>query len=318
MLTRVERNHATTLTHTFYVGETPTDPTGTPTYAVVDANGTSVTSGNATVVGASSGQVTAALAAQSALKALTITWVAIVGGVSRTEVDYAEVVGGFYFGLAEGRGSDAALANTTTYPTSAVELRRLETEVECDYICDRAFVPRYRRLVLDGSGTTELVLADADLRTIRRIAVADRLDETFTDLGSAALAAVAIGTDRTIRRTDGNVFTEGRRNVIVEYEFGLDAPPPDLVWATKTRLRTRLTMPTSAIPDRAQSFVVAEGGTFRLTMPGAFATGIPEVDAVYGRYSLREGVGGDGGRPVPASRTLDYTPQRWSMFHGAR
>lgn len=317
MLSRVERNHATTLTHTFYVGETATDPSGTPTYSVVDANGTSVASGDATVVGSGTGQVTAALAAQSALKALTITWVATVGGISRTEVDYAEVVGGFYFGLAEGRAAFASLASTSDYPTSAIEGRRLEVEVECDYICDRAFVARYRRLVLDGSGTTELVLADADLRTIRRVALAPALDETFVDLSAAELAAVAPGSDRTIRRTDGSVFTEGRRNVVVEYEFGLDAPPADLVWAAKTRLRTRLTMPTSAIPDRAQSFVVAEGGTFRLTLPGAFATGVPEVDAVYGRYSLREGAGGDG-RAVPASRTLDYTPQRWSMFHGAR
>src|SRR5438045_3936869 len=178
-LSRVAVHRAATLTHTWYVGETPTDPTGTPTYAIVDANGTAVSSGNATVVGSSSGQTTAALAAQNQIRMLTVTWVATVAGGSVTEVEYVEIVSGFYFTLAEGRASDASLSSTSTYPSADIEARRLEVEVECEEICDRAFIPRYRRLVLDGSGTTDLLLRDAEVRTIRRAAMAASPDGTF-------------------------------------------------------------------------------------------------------------------------------------------
>lgn len=321
---RVAKNSgAATITHTWYVGETPTDPTGTPTYDVVDANGTAVTSGNAAITGGSTGTTTFSLASQTITRLLTVTWVATVGGVSRTEVDHVEIVSDYYWTLAAGRASDASLADTSKYPTAALVEKRVEVEVECELICDRAFLPRYRRLVLDGTGTDEIVVLDADLRTLRRASIAPEVDETFVDLTAGELAAVAIDTElRVLRRTDGGAWDEGSRNIVVEYEFGLDRPAPDLVWATKQRLRSRLNMAKTGVPDRAVSFTVEAGGTYRLAMPGAYATGIPEIDAVYARYSLRpiqgSGQDGSGGRSVPASRQLDYTPQRWSIFHGSR
>lgn len=313
-LTRIAYNSgAATLTHTFYVGETPTAPTGTPTYAIVDANGTAVASGNGTLDGTA---VTAALATQALLRNLTVTWTGTVEGSSRSEEDYVEIVGGHFFSTADGRASDQALSSSTKYPTADIELRRLEVEVECEEICDRAFIPRYRRIVVDGNDTRDIVLDDFEIRTIRRVAVAPTIDGTFTDLTAAQLAALAPLEDRTLRRTDGNVWTFGNSNIIVEYEYGLNRPPADLVWAAKQRLRSRLNMPLSAVPDRAISFNVADGGTYRLSTPDAWKTGIPDVDAVYARYSLRSGAGtGQDGRGIPASRTLDYTPQRYSLFH---
>lgn len=313
-LTRIAYNSgSSTLSHTFYVGETATAATGTPTYAIVDANGTAVSSGNATIVTTT---VTAPLAGQSALSTLTVTWSATVAGSARSEVDYVEIVGGFFFSTAEGRASDSALSSTAKYTTADIEQRRLEVEVECEEICDRAFVPRYRRLVLDGNDTGDLVLGDFDIRTIRRVAMAPTKSGTFTDLTGTQLTALAPLEDRTLRRTDGNVWTAGNSNIIVEYEYGLNRPPADLVWAAKQRLRTRLTMANSPVPDRAISFQVADGGSYRLSTPDAYKTGIPDVDAVYARYSLRSGAGtGADGRGVPASRTLDYTPQRFSLFH---
>ena len=56
------------------------------------------------------------------------------------------------------------------------------------------------------------------------------------------------------------------------------------------------------------------GGTFRLDMPDTYKTGIPEVDAVYSRYSKRDESGGKR----PASRSFDADPQRDSLFHGGR
>lgn len=320
-LTRIAKNAAGTLSTTFLVDETATDSSTTVTYAVVDAAGASVASGNATH--GTTGVYSFTLAAQSALKALTITWSATIGGSATTQVTYAEIVGGFFFTLAEGRASDSSLSDDTTYPTADLTDARLEVETECENICDLAFCPRYDRVVLDGTGTSELLLKHsapyrsvAEVRTVRSVSMADSVDGTFTAFSAADLADLAVTSDGKVVRTGGDAFTEGRRNVIVEFEYGLDLPPRDLVKAAKTRLRTVLNTNKSGIPDRTTSFTVNEGGTFRLDMPGPFKTGIPYVDAAYSRYSRRSTGTGSTGRAVPASRTLTYTPQSGSMFHG--
>lgn len=323
-LTRIAKNSAGTLSHTFLVDETATDATGSVTYAVVDAAGASVASGTASSGGVGTGTYSFTLAAQSALKALTVTWSATIAGSATTVTTYAEVVGGFFFSLKQGRDSDASLADTSVYPTADLTAARLEVEVECENICDLAFVPRYARVVLDGSGTDELLLQHpdrtyrsvAEVRTIRSVTMASSVDGTFTAFTAAELADLAVNADGTITRTGGQAFTEGRRNVIVEYEYGLDSPPSDLVREAKIRLRTVLNSNKSGVPDRASSFTMVDGGTFRLDMPGPHKTGIPTVDAAYGRYSRRTTGTGANARQVPASRTLTYRPQAGSLFHG--
>jgi hypothetical protein len=320
MLTRVARTSAAVLSHTFYVDETSTDSSSTVTYAVTDANGTAVTAGNATH--GATGVYTFALPGQARLSLLTVAWSATIAGASVIEYDQVEVVGGFFFTLAEGRGSDTSLSDTSKYLTADLADKRVEVEQECETICDRAFVPRYARVTLDGTGHGDLVLTHPDpdrtaahVRTIRRVSMAPRADETFTDFTVAELAAVRVADDATLRRLDGALFTEGFANVVVEYEYGLDAPPEDLQQAALRRFRSRLNMNKTGIPDRATSYTLTDGGAFRLSMPGAWMTGIPDVDAAYARYSRRDGA---GGRKVPASRTLSYDPQFGSLMHGGR
>lgn len=323
-LTRIAKSTAGTLSHTFTLDEAPADSSTTVTYAVVDATGASVASGNATLAGAGSGTYWFVLAAQSALKALTITWSATIAGAATIATTYAEIVGGHFFSLAEGRGSDESLDDATVYPLADLVAARLEVEVECENICDLAFVPRYARVVLDGTGTSELVLQHpdrtyrsvAEVRTVRSVIMADSPDSPFTTFSAGELADLAVAADGTLVRTGGQVFTEGRRNVIVEFEYGLDRPPADLVREAKIRLRTVLNANKSGVPDRASSFTMTDGGTFRLDMPGPFKTGIPTVDAAYGRYSRRSTGTGANARQVPASRTLTYRPQAGSLFHG--
>ncbi len=318
---RLIKNAAGTVTHVWEVGETATDPTGTPTYTVVDANGGSVASGSATLPADGSGRTTLSLAAQTLTRLLTVTWSATVAGVPRVEADTVEVVPGFFFSLKTGRDSDSSLADTSKYTTQQLLDKRIEVEQEAEDICDQAFLPRYARVVLDGSGASTLLLRHPDpqrsvanVRTIRRIAVAPQLDETFVDFTAGQLADVAVSADGTLRRSSGDIFTEGRSNVVVEYEYGLSTPPVGLVTAALIRFRSRLNLFRTGIPDRASSFTAADGGTYRISLPDAWRTGIPEVDAAYSRYSRRARTGPNGG-PVPASRTLSYEPQRFSLFH---
>lgn len=321
MSTRVQRTMTATLAHTFYVGEVATSATGTVSVAVTDANGSSVASGNATAAGLGY-QFT--LPAQAQLALLTVTWSATVSGVAVVETDQVEIVGGFFWTLTEGRDSDPIFADTAKYPAADMVGFRQEVEEECERICGRAFVPRYRRVVLDGTGTWDIVVPDgADevvagivlrgVRTVRAAKVAPRVGQTFVALSAGELAALAMTADGMLRRTDGRVWTEGIANVVLEYEYGSDAPPADLKRATLLRLRSRANIHRSGVPDRAISFTMAEGGTYRLSTPGASRTGVPEVDGAYDRYSRGAG-GGDGA--APTSRTLNYDPQHGSLFHG--
>lgn len=322
MPARILRGTSGAISHTFTVDEVPTNSSTPVTYTLVDANGDPLADpGIATAVGPD-GEYVFTLSAQPDLTRGVATWSGTVGGSVTTEIDYVEIVSGFFFSLREGRASDASLADKVKYPTADLRAKRLEVEVECETICDRAFLPRYDRVVLDGSGTSSLLLRPsdparsvADLRVIRSIRIAATIDGAFTPLDAGQLAAVAWTPDGTLRRTDGGVFDEGVRNVIVEYEYGLDTPPEPLVTAALTRLRSRLNMNKNGIPDRASSYTAAGGGgTYRLDMPGAWKTGIPEVDAAYARYSRRT-TSGTPGRPVPASRTLEIRRGDWlSMF----
>lgn len=322
-LTRIAQSSAGTLSHTFLVDETPTDAVGTVTYAAVDAAGNAVVSGNATH--GATGVYSFVLAGQPQLSAGTVTWTGTVGGSSTTQTTFYEIVGGYFFSLAQARASDEVLADTGDYTTAELVDGRLEVEAECEHICDLAFVPRYDRVVLDGTGTGEVLLKLSDLgrsvaavRAIRSVSMADSPDGTFTDFTVAQLADLDATADGKLVRTGGDIFIEGRANIVVELEYGLDRPPPDLYRQALVRLRTVLNIPKSGVPDRASSFTMTDGGTFRLDLPGPFKTGIPSVDAAYGRYSRRPTGTGATGRQVPASRTLTYSPQRGSMFHGRR
>jgi hypothetical protein len=233
--------------------------------------------------------------------------------------------------VAEGRASDASLVDKTKYPTSTLLRVLTEVEQECEWICLQAWVPRYRRAVLDGSGTPDLTLPAGSvdehrggvlmrgIRTIRSASVAPRFGQPSVPLTSEQLAALVVRPDGTLRRADGAVWTVGEANVELEFEVGSDAAPPDLVRAAKTRFRDRANFDKRQVPDRAVSFTVQDMGTYRLSLPDAYRTGLPEVDAAYGRYSRRVRAGdAAGGRTVPASRALDYNPQYHSIFHGGR
>lgn len=324
-LTRVARTAAAVLEHTFYVGETPTAAAGPVTVTVTDPAATVVATGTATPTGTDG--YTFPLPGQSALTELQVSWAGTVAGAAVVEVDQVQIVGGFLFDLVQARASDKSLQDTVKYPTGDLVRVRTEVEQECEWICAQAWVPRYRRVVLDGTGTPDLTLPDgADehrggvhlrgVRTIRSATIAPRFGLPAVALTVEQLAALTVRPGGVLRRADGSAWTAGDSNIVVAYEYGSDAAPADLVRAALTRLRDRLNFDKKQVPDRAVSFTVAEMGTYRLSLPDAYRTGLPEVDAAYARYSRR--VAGDDRSARPASVTLDYNPQYHSLYHGGR
>lgn len=271
-----------TLTHTFYVDETPTDASGSVTVTVKRLDGTTVTSGTATHPGPA-GVYTFIIPEQATVDSLTVDWSGTLAGAVVSVRDHVEVVGGFLFGLVEARAAHPSLASTTDYPSSLLAKKRLEVEQECERICRRAFVPRFNRVTLSGDGTSWLATPDSELRAIRAVSV----DGT---VWSAPEVAALDFTDFSIQRPNGATWPAGTGNIVVEYEHGLDYPPSGLSGAAILRLRSLIAQPMSGVPDRATSFTMTEGGTFRLSMPGKDRTGIPDVDAIYERYADWAGV----------------------------
>ncbi len=282
---RVAKTAAATLSHTFVLDEEATDATGNVVVTVTNAAGTVVSTGNATH--GATGTYTYVLPGQAQVSELTVSWAATIAGTAVVEQDLVSVVGRHLFTLAEGRASDSSLADEAKYTTDDLRAARDEVEDELEAITLRAWTTRYRRAVVDGTGTSDLILADQDVTAIRTATVAPRLDETFVALTAGQLAALDVLADGTLRRVDGLTWDYGTGNVVLEYEYGATTVPADLKKAALLRFRTRLNLNKSGIPDRALSFTSADGGNFRLSTPGAYQTGQPEVDAVYWRYSRR-------------------------------
>jgi hypothetical protein len=214
-----------------------------------------------------------------------VTWAGTIGSALVSLTDTVEVVGGFYFGLAEARASDNALTDPVKYTTAMLAAARIQVEQEIDEICYRAFVPRFRRVALDGTGTDTISTPDPDLRTLRAASIAYLTGGDLQALTGSYLTRVVPVADGLLVRQYGLPWPFGTGNAVVEYEYGLDAPPEELRQAGMKRMRSVLTSRNSGVPDRASSYTTQEGSTYRLTLPGRRSTGIPDIDAVYMRYA---------------------------------
>jgi len=276
---RVLRTAAVALTHTFYVDETPTDASTGVTVAVTRLDGTGVSSGAATHPG--TGQYAYTVPGQANVDMLVVEWTATsIGGAVVTATDYVEVVGGYLFGLAEARASDPTLTNPVTYPTSMLAEKRFEVEEECEEICRQAFVPRFARETLSGTGTDRLGLKHMMLRRLRSVTVSG------VAWSSPTVAAVP-PSEHGIARLPGGIWPAGVGNIVVEYEHGWDRPPERISAAAMLHLRYLCNQPRTGLPDRVSSYT-NESGTIIAAPQDESRPGYPDIDAVYKRYTRHQ------------------------------
>lgn len=319
-LVRVARTQAAVLSHTFGDEDVVITPSAVAV-SIVDTAGVVVASGAAVADGTA---WTFPLGGQALLGDLTVTWTGTVGAAEVVDTTGVVVVGAHLFTIAELRAADLQeLGDHSKYPTARLVEVRDEVTAEVEDICDRAFVPRYGRAVLDGTGLAEVGLTgvrSSDFRRLRAVGVAPAYGQPGVPLTPTELAAVAWTSDGQLIRTDSRVWTAGRGNLVPEFEYGLDRPPVDLrrmvirravYWAKGERRK---------LSARAKSANTGDGTTVQLDTAEAYRTGLPDVDAIYQRYSLRVQGGGDddgGGTEYrPVSRLLSYDPQYDSLFHG--
>lgn len=279
-LLRVQRTVLQTLTHTSKVDEVLTDYTGAATATVKRLDGTSIAGSPFTAAHPSLGTYTFALPAQPLLDSLTVDWTGTLAGAAVTVRDYVEIVGGHLFGIAEARAAHPSLANTTTWTAAMLADARIEVEQEFEQICQQAFVPRFERQILNGTGTWRLAIPqDQPHRLIRALRAITVDGVVWT---APQIAEIRFSQTGVLTRPDFAVWPYGFGNVIVEYEHGWDAPPAKVHDAGIQRLRSSVA--PSGVPERAISYVVSDGGTFRVSTPDALRTGIPDVDGVLDKY----------------------------------
>jgi hypothetical protein len=124
------------------------------------------------------------------------------------------------------------------------------------------------------------------IRAIRSVTVSS---QAYT---AGQLAGISASDTGMIYNLSG--WPLGVRNIVVEYEHGRDRPPPDISRVSKIRFKSMVMQSQSGVSDRAERVVTvdAQGGSVVYGSPGVDRTGIPEVDAAYGRFpSPRPGFG---------------------------
>lgn len=286
---------------TFYADGEVADP-DTVTVDIARADGTILATGR-TTAGADDAPRTVVLTPTETadLDILTLTWHTEISTVAMDFVTTAEIVGAHLFTIAEARTFDKAqLTNPTKYPEAAIEEARARIGDAFARICGVDFVPRYRRVVLDGSydqggygwntdpllnwpAGQGILLPSTRVSAVRAVETRVAGAATWAAFDADDLADVVLLPEGVIYRETRGGWPWGQRNVRVGYEAGYSQPPPDIKRAALILLIDQLV--TKDISERALS-QTTEFGTFRIATAGERGSyfGLPLVDSVLDLY----------------------------------
>lgn len=283
-LIRVLRTARVTLSQTFTVDGVPTAPSGTLECAMRRLDGTHI-AGSPFTYTVNGTTCSFSFPGLAVLDALTADWSGTVAGANVVVRDIVEIVGGFLFNLSTAQ--TLLKLDPIKYPLSTLMALRTEVETTAEEIAGGvAFVPRFKRVRVTGSGHTALALPSPLIRAVRAVSI------DGVAWSGDQLAGIDV-SDSGVIYAEGGIFTEpltrGRPNVIVEYEHGMDLPPSEIPRQAMMHARNLVGGFDSGMPQNAVSFSAADGGFYRLATPGQKSTGLPTVDAAYLRYAMDMG-----------------------------
>jgi hypothetical protein len=213
------------------------------------------------------------------LDLLTIQWLA--GADGSTLTTYAEIVGGFYFSVAQAR-QRTPLQDTVTYTTQQIIDYRTLAEMAIEDMCGVAFVPRYTHEEAQIASWGMLETSRRRITTVRNI-------WTQTNNGPQALPTLS-----GLRIDSGQIvfmpaiWNWWSRPITIAYEHGYPYAPPRVARAALELMRRWVV--ESPWDERATGFKTREGGemtilTARTVKAGVtYAFDIPEVAAVAELY----------------------------------
>jgi hypothetical protein len=255
------------------------DATGTPTVTIIDGTGTTVVSSVASTR-ESAGQYKYTLAPRTQLDLLSVTWSAVVNGVTRTYSDTIAVTGSRLVPLWRFR-EDSELATV-----SGARLRRISDAVENVFSSALGFPPVTEGLrtswVVDRY-TPELVIPCVERpQSLYSLSfIRGSVDAPF-QYSAPDLAAVT-SRDGAFFKTDGTSWNPGIYTAWLIH--GMTRPPERLIEVGI--ILGRYIARQNNYPERALR-VVSDNTEITFTMTGDadHPTGLPEVDTVL--TSLRD------------------------------
>lgn len=259
-------------------GENTTVDPGLVTVTVARSDGTVLYTAAATGGAGTSARTYALTAVDTALlDVLTATWQ--VGGVT-IGVTSHDIVGAYYFTIAELRRVEPDLSNETTYPTATLIAHRDEVETSFESWTQMAWVPRFT--VVDQYPTYGHCLL-TDLYALRSVRWARTwsTDGTATEVDSVTVAAWPGSYIGEIPYRFGSRVTLGA-------EHGQERPPADLKRVAMRYCRRLAQRATSGLSDRAQSYTTPEGQLVNLGRIGTDwrPTGDEYIDEVLRRPDI--------------------------------
>ncbi len=273
---------------------------------VAASDGTVLLTAAATAgTGANPRTVPLAPAQTTSLDTLALTWHTTIATVAMAFHTGAEVVGAHLFTVAEARAFDKQqLASASKYGEATIEEARARIADAFAAICGVQFVPRFRRVVLDGQVPQSqwgygwatdpflrlplvngLALPDPRVTALRSVETRDIGQAAWVALTGADLADVILLPEGVIYRETRGGWPWGRRNVRVGYECGYAQPPFDIRRAALELLVFQLVardLPSNAVLQ------VSDLGNFRVAVAGERTGqwfGLPPVDSVLERYA---------------------------------
>jgi hypothetical protein len=253
------------------------DGSNAPTIAVTDSVGTTVA--GFTPSRTTTGTYKATFPANfDVLDTYEVLWTWPNGQSERTEF---ELVGGFLFSIADLRAFFVDFQNVTNYPLETMKQTRsmVEDVFEGELATNRAFRPRGRRLVRDGSGREVLVTPDFDITSVISVAAVSSDGSAYTvNLSDVKIESHGVLTLRV------GTWPQGVRNVTVLYEYGLRSVPAIIrTQALKYAKALLLEKQRQSNLDGASSWSTAD---LRIERATTTPTGLPEVDAVLAQWSM--------------------------------
>lgn len=196
------------------------------------------------------------------------------------------VVGNELFRIDEARAFDQQqLADPVRFPDDVIVHVRARIREAFTNVTRVRFVEELVRVTVDGDGRDELLLPDAFVHALRRVRV--RESTAWRELTSDELSSIIL-IEEGFAIATSFTWPVGRAAVELIYEAGMRSVPHEVRRAALKLATSYLGLLSSNLPDRALS-LSDELGTFRLATPGVGGSifGLPEVDAVLQRYSLR-------------------------------
>lgn len=265
------------------------------TIGIVDANGDTVVAAGTATTDNNDGTYTYALANQANPDQLTATWQDASTTASMTQ--RIEIVGAQLFTVdaarkfgqkADATSSIIPLATAAEYPSSLIQAERTRIVDDLEYWTGRAWIPRYARVEITGTGGSYLKLRDGVCRTSdgAKLNRPGRLNDisrllTVTVNGSSVnVANVEIDPDNgQLYLATGWSAGSSPYNIVVEYVYGM-ASTTDGVDRIGLKLLVDRLVP-SGYPDRALRWDGPDGSSLSLIQPGGpmnNVSRIPEVN----------------------------------------